>query len=147
MPKHIDDLSIDWTKEADADELRKETEEAHIAVLKRTIKSYFRRVFKNEDVVPDMVIDGLARKIAEEKYQDYKHVEYLYNIKDFEYAVKNENIKLSLEEFGAVLRRIDAIRETSYGVMCRAINDILEYKKKAKVKKGTWYDVDVTKIK
>lgn len=139
--------SEDWTiREANVDELRKETENAYLSILKDIIKTYFKTTFKRDNILPDMVIDGLADKIAKDKYKTHEHVEYLYELRDFDSVTRDKGIKMSLEEFGAVLRRTDSIREDNYYIVRRAVDDILRYKKKAKVKKGTWYDIDTSNI-
>lgn len=93
-----------------------------------TIKEYLRDELKNENAIPQLLIDGIANAINKKRWQIYSIVDDEYMHEDIDTVCNDRGVALDDEEVGEAYYRYQKVRENddSMSYLYEIIDEIIE---------------------
>lgn len=96
--------------------------------IEQVIRKYLAETFKNEDALPNVIIEGLAEAIAKDRFVIYGLVDEEYNYEDIDMVASDRRVELSDKEKGDAYWRYKKVRDNDDSIqyLYDIIDEIVE---------------------
>lgn len=99
--------------------------------IETIIRDWLNEKFGNPDVLPNLVLKGLAEEINNHRWEIHDAVQEEYDLEDIDYMAENNEIELTPEERQTALYRYKKTEDSNLDTLSYIIDEIATEREKS----------------